>query len=117
MEVRVKDDKLVEEFVNEIVDSMIMWELLIFLWNNPGVTDNADGIAGRLGRRQKDLVASLEKLSEHKILEKWGDEQDTIYIYNPEVKWEKAIEKFVEFSNNREGKLIIWSKLLKKGVR
>jgi len=113
----VKIDKDLENFIATTVDSLIMWELLVFLWNNPGITDNTDGIAARLGRRRDDLKKPLESLCAQQVLERWGNEDDPIYAYNPVPKLSKAIEKFIQFNNTKHGKLMIWSQLLKQGLR
>ncbi|MCK5242637.1 hypothetical protein KAR34_09315 [bacterium] len=110
-------DKDLEKFIATTVDSLIMWELLVFLWNNPGTTDNADGISARLGRRKEDLNTSLTALCKQKVLECWGDNSDPVYTYHPSLKLAKAIEKFIQFNNTKHGKLMIWSELLKHGVR
>jgi len=113
----VKTDKDVEQFIVDVIDSLVMWELVVFLWNNPGVTDNASGIAARLGRRSQDLTEALNSLVSHRILQKWGDPSEPIYAYHPTPALAKAIEKFMEFNNSKQGKLIIWSQLLKQGMR
>ncbi len=116
-EVGLKPDKDVTEFITALIDSLIMWELLVFLWNNPGITDRADGIAGRLGRRSEDLRSPLESLVKNHVLDKWGDEADPVYVFRPSAKLTKALEKFMVFNNDKEGKLWIWTRLLQKGLR
>jgi hypothetical protein len=113
----VHADKDVEQFIVDIIDSLIMWELVAFLWNNPGITDNAEGIAGRLGRRSQDLVQPLESLVSHGVLQKWGEAAEPIYAYHPSTQLAKAIDKFMHFNNSKQGKLLIWSQLLKHGMR
>ncbi|MCD4812939.1 hypothetical protein K8S19_04535 [bacterium] len=110
-------DKDIEKFIATNVNSLVMWELLVFLWNNPGITDNTEGISARLGRRSSDLKEPLLTLCKNKILQKWGDNDDPVFVYQPSSKLEKAIEKFVQFNNSKQGKLIIWSQLLKHGMR
>jgi hypothetical protein len=113
----VEIDQDVKKFVSEVVESLVMWELLVFLWKNPGLTDNAEGVAGRIGRRSVDLAEPLELLVKRRILSKWGDKADPVYAYHPSPKLAKTIEKFVGLNNDKEGKLVIWSQLLKKGIR
>jgi hypothetical protein len=113
----VEFDKDLEKFIATTVDSLIMWELLVFLWNNPGITDNSEGISARLGRRKEDLTAALTSLCKQKVLECWGDKSDPVYAFNPSPKLAKAIEKFIQFNNSKDGKIQIWTELLKHGVR
>jgi len=113
----LKPDKEITDFITEVVDSLVMWELLGFLWQNPGITDRAEGIAGRLGRRRDDLHPVLETLVKNHFLEKWGDDPDPIYTFQPNSKQAKALEKFMTFNQDREGKLWIWTQLLHKGLR
>lgn len=113
----MKPDKEVSDFIADVVDSLVMWELLAFLWHNPGITDKADGIAGRLGRRPQDVAAPLESLVKNHIMEKWGDTADPIYTYHPAAKLAKALDRFMEYNNDKEGKLWIWTQLLHKGLR
>jgi len=113
----VKIDQDVEKFIGEVVNSLVVWELLVFLWRNPGLADNTEGVAGRIGRRSMDLAGPLEILAKRRVLNKWGDKADPVYAYSPSPKLAKTIEKFVSLNNDKEGKLVIWSQLLKKGVR
>jgi len=116
-EATLKPDKEVTEFITAVIDSLVMWELLVFLWNNPGITDKADGIAGRLGRRRDDLIPCLQSLVKNKIVESWGDAADPIYSYRPTTARAKSLEKFIQLHNDKEGKLWIWTRLLHKGLR
>lgn len=113
----MKPDKDVQEFIQEVVSSLVIWELIIFLWNNPGITDRAAGIATRLGRRREDVREPLEFLVKEEVLEKWGDDAEPVYAFKRNSKYEKAMEKFVKFSLDKEGKLWIWTQLLHKGLR
>jgi hypothetical protein len=113
----VKPDKEVNEFITEVIDSLVMWELLAFLWNNPGLTDKVEGVAGRLGRRPEDVGPCLEALVANHILEKWGADADPVYSYHPSDKQSRSLEKFMHFNADKEGKLWIWTQLLHKGLR
>ncbi|MEW6517021.1 MAG: hypothetical protein AB1439_08960 [candidate division FCPU426 bacterium] len=113
----MKADKELEDFIAQHVKSLLLWELLVFLSNNPGITDNAEGIASRLGRRAEDLRPPLTHLHAKQILKQWGDAKDPVYAYQPSPKQARAIEKFMQFNNSKQGKLIIWSQLLKHGMR
>ncbi|MBN1596330.1 hypothetical protein JW933_10430 [candidate division FCPU426 bacterium] len=110
-------EKEVQQFISSTVDSLVKWELLVFLYNNPGITDNTEGIASRLGRRKEDLINPLQSLHKNRVLDRWGEEKDPVYAYHPTPTLAKAIEKFVEFNNTKHGKLVIWSQLLKQGIR
>jgi hypothetical protein len=117
MEAGLKPDKEINDFITEVIDSLVMWELLAFLWHNPGLTDKADGVAGRLGRRREDVAPALHALAKNEILEKWGADDDPVYSFRPSGKQSKALEKFMAFNQDKEGKLWIWTQLLHKGLR
>lgn len=110
-------EKNVENFITDTINSLLMWELLVFIAKNPGVADNADGIAGRIGRRRQDLVELLQTLSEKHILKKWGDQEDPVYTYEPSEDLSELIEKFLKVNDDKEGRIIILSQLLKHGLR
>ena len=116
-EAPLKPDKAVSLFIDETIDSLIMWELLAFLWQNPGVTDKAEGIAWRLGRRREDLVPSLRALRDKGVVEAWGEEEDPIYSFTPGPDKAGVIEQFMRLNEDKEGKLWIWTRLLHKGLR
>jgi hypothetical protein len=116
-EASLKPDKDVTEFVQNVINSLVMWELVVFLWNNPGITDKAKGIASRLGRRREDIQEPLDTLVGHGILEKWGEESQPVYAFRQDSKFSGAMEKFTAFSQDKEGKLWIWTQLLHHGLR
>lgn len=113
----MKTDRDVKQFISDVVNSLVMWDLLVFLGKNPGTVDNAEGMAKRLGRRKEDIAVCLEALAQENVLEKWGPKREAVYAFHPAAKWHKALEKFLDFHESKEGKLIIWSELLKKGIR
>lgn len=113
----MRPDKELEAFIAENIQSLVMWELLVFLCNNPGITDTADGIASRLGRRRVDLLDPLKVLAQQKILEKYGETGDPIFLFRPSPKLSHALDKFMQYHNSKQGKILIWSQLLKQGIR
>ncbi len=116
-EASLKPDKDVLEFIQNVIHSLTTWELVMFLWNNPGITDRAAGIATRLGRRKEDIQESLDALVKNEILEKWGEDAQPVYAFRQHSKFAPAMEKFVQFNQDKEGKLWIWTQLLHQGLR
>ena len=116
-EAGVKIDSDLELFMERVVTSLVMWELLVFICQNPGITDNVDGIAKRLGRRALDLLEPLDVLVRQDVLRKWGGEKEGVYAYNPSSFQKANLKKFMDYTESKEGKLLIWSQLLKQGIR
>jgi hypothetical protein len=113
----LKIDSDLELFMERVVTSLVMWELLVCICQNPGITDNVEGIARRLGRRAQDVRHPLDLLVQQRIMRRWGNEKDPIYAFAPDPVQQANLKKFMEYSSSKEGKLLIWNQLLKQGIR
>ncbi len=109
-------DSRLERFIQTYLDSFTAWDLISFFYYNPGVVDNLQGLAARLGRSAESVAEALEKLVEKGQVSKKGSPVE-VYFYTPDEEFKELVELFNQAIEDRLLRLKILSLLLKKGVR
>ena len=116
MEIDIPDD--VRAFIDEVVDSFVMWDLLIFCSKKLGEVETPTRIAQLLGRANEEVLKPAQKLQELGlvIFEKRIDGELTCRLNKKSGRF-PSLEKFWAFNENQENRLRILSYLLQKKVR
>ncbi|MCL5292064.1 MAG: hypothetical protein M1548_05985 [Actinobacteria bacterium] len=110
----VGDD--IGRFVDEYVDSLVSWAIIVFYHENPGARDRAEELALHLGRRIDDVAKAAERLSEKGLLSRLAQERDIIYLYQPDKELQSKVTRFVQSLDEREVRLAVLSRVLEKAV-
>ena len=116
MEVDIPGD--IRVFIDEVVDSFVMWDLLIFCSKKMGELDTPAHIAQLLGRTTDEVMKPVQKLEKLGLaqLEKRVDGQ-TLFRLTRQSNRFSALERFWAFNESQENRLRILSYLLQKKVR
>lgn len=109
-------DGEIKRFVDEYVDSLVSWAIIVFYHENPGARDRVEDLALHLGRRLEDVRWAAEALSEKGLLKKIGDGKEVVYVYEPEEELRTKVERFVQSLDNRQVRLAVLSGVLDKGL-
>jgi len=59
-----------QAFLDEVIDSLIKLEIVLFFHSNPGTIDTARAIAMRIYRNEEATAAALEQLSAKHVLDR-----------------------------------------------
>ena len=104
----------IKSFLDEVVDSFVMWDLLIFFSKKMDEMETIDRIAKLLGRQSPELekpVAKLEKMGYLTLVKRLDGEM--VCQLNRGSSHFPALEKFWAFNENQENRLRILSYLLR----
>jgi hypothetical protein len=106
------------EFVDEVIDSFVMWDLTICFAKKPDRTGDIEEIARITGRSVKDLVPHIQKMVTLGIL-KIGRTSDTgpVFEFDRLSSRAKSFETFLQYNQFQENRLRILSHLLQRGIR
>lgn len=108
----------IKAFIDEVVDSFVMWDLLIYFSKKTGDLETPARIAQLLGRTAADLQKPVEKLQKMDLmtLQKRVD-GETVCQLNKSAKQFKTLQQFWSYNDSQENRLRILSYLLQKKAR
>ena len=116
MEIDIPDD--IRHFIDEVVDSFVMWDLLIYCSKKTTEVQTPAHVAELLGRTAEELekpVLKLEKLGMAEKLSMPGNEMGC--RLNPRSERYPLLERFWKYNEAQENRLRILSYLLQKKTR
>ncbi|HIE09897.1 MAG TPA: hypothetical protein EYP65_08635 [Armatimonadetes bacterium] len=97
--------------LEEILDSLVKLDLLVYFHRNPDAADTAEGLAVWVGSDPEKVQQAAEDLVKVGILEKKGD----IYHYTRDPQIVGAVERFVnERYMVREERMRLIAEILQK---
>lgn len=116
MEIDIPEN--IRAFIDEVVDSFVMWDLLIFCSKKSGEVETPARVAQLLGRSAEDVLKPARKLEKLGLVvfEKRADGQ-TVYRLNRKSDRFPALERFWAYNDSQEHRLRILSYLLQKKIR
>jgi hypothetical protein len=108
----------VRAFIDEVVDSFVMWDLLIFMSKKLGEVETAGRIAQLLGRTSQEVLKPTQKLEKLGMItfEKRVDGEQICRLNKKSPRFVE-LERFWAYNENQENRLRILSYLLQKKVR
>jgi len=91
----VENTKGVEKILNSICDSIIKIGVVIFLHQNPGALDTAEGLSRWIGKTEKEVQQALDELVKAGIVEVFGEGSSAIYSYTQDEQVLQVIDQFI----------------------
>lgn len=107
----------VQTFVDEVIDSFVMWDLTICFAKKPDQTGTLAEIAQIVGRQPKDVAAHLQKLINHGLVKSLKTEGEPVYEFDRTAPEARAFQSFLNYNQFQENRLRILSHLLQRGIR
>ncbi len=116
MEIDIPDD--IRAFIDEVVDSFVMWDLLIFVSKKMGEVETPARIAQLLGRTTEDVLKPTRKLEKLGLatFEKRVDGEQVCRLNKKSERFSN-LERFWAYNESQENRLRILSYLLQKKIR
>ena len=108
----------VKAFLDEVVDSFVMWDLLIFCSKKSEDMETPSRVAQLLGRSVEELNKPVQKLEKLGLVNtvKQMDGEIACQL-NKKSKYFTDLERFWAYNENQEHRLRILSYLLQKKIR
>jgi hypothetical protein len=104
-------------FVDEIIDSFVIWDLLIAFSRRPEAVGSAETFSALLGRSADDVSVGLKRLGEKGFLKvSWSETEEQLFALDPHSELKEALQEFAAFNDIQENRLKILSRLLHRGV-
>jgi len=116
VEIDIPED--IRSFIDEVVDSFVMWDLLIFCSKKAGEINAPSQIAKLLGRPAEEIQKPIQKLEKLGMiqLEKGVGKEMLCRLARTSPKF-PLLERFWAYNENQENRLRILSYLLQKKIR
>jgi len=110
----VKFPKEVQEILDNVIDSLVKWDLVIYLQNNPVGRVSIEEMANSIGRSVGEVKEALTGLSESKVIQYEDDGEAVYYRFNPGKRWDRHMSKFIEGLADRNTRWLILNYLIEK---
>jgi hypothetical protein len=116
VEIDIPDE--IRAFIDEVVDSFVAWDLLIFCSKKLTEWETPSRVAQLLGRPAEDLRIPVQKLEKLGVInvEKRIDGESVCQLNKKSARF-AILEKFWEYNEHQENRLRILSYLLQKKIR
>ena len=116
MEIEIPSD--IKAFIDEVIDSFVMWDLLIFCSKKSEGIHSPAQAAQLLGRTEVEVEKPVAKLLKMGLIamEKQAN-GETFCEINRKSKYFSELQGFWTYNENQENRLKILSYLLQKKVR
>ena len=107
----------IKHFIDEVVDSFVMWDLLIFFSKKGSEITTVGQVIQRLGRPPEEVQKPIHKLEKLglAVLDKLLDGEVSCCI-NMKSDLYPLFQKFAEYNASQESRLKILSYLLQKKI-
>jgi hypothetical protein len=107
----------IKKFIDQVVDSFVMWDLLIFSFQQVDKIDSPGRTAQLLGRTEVEVEKPFSKLVHLGVfvVEKQPDGSSVCRI-NQQSPLFPELQQFISFNTMQENRLRILSYLLQKKV-
>jgi hypothetical protein len=108
---------VLNQFMDEVIDSFVTWDLLLVFSGHPEVVGSAATFAALLGRSQEDVAGALDHLSQKGLLRLYrSTENEKLFELDPDSDLAGPLGEFADFNDHQENRLKILSRLLHRGV-
>ena len=107
----------IRTFVDEVIESFVMWDLTICFAKKPDETGTAADIAQTVGRPAKDIAPHLQRMVNLGLVKVLSTGVDPVYSFDRTAPRAKAFQSFLNYNQFQENRLRVLSHLLQKGIR
>lgn len=116
MEIDIPPD--IKAFLDDVVDSFVMWDILIFCSKKVGEPETPARVAQLLGRSAEDMRKPVQKLEKLGLvqMEKRADGEMACRLNRDSQRFSE-LQQFWTYNENQENRLRILSYLLQKKIR
>ena len=116
VEIDIPED--IRSFIDEVVDSFVMWDILIFCSKKTDEMDTPGRMAQLLGRSADDMQKPVQKLEKLGLitLQKRADGEVLCRLSSKSPRF-PSLQRFWSYNENQENRLRILSYLLQKKIR
>ncbi len=108
----------IKAFIDEVVDSFVMWDLLIYFSKKQDVAEPPEDVVRLLGRSMAEVLKPFERLEKTGILlREKSPEGKNLGRLNTQSAFLPSLKKFWEYNDRQENRLKILSYLLHKRAK
>lgn len=108
--------KEIRELLDNVIDTLVKWDLIAYLQNKPSARTSAEEVASAIGRTTEEVIAALYALSKNKIVDYDYDGATIYYRYSPSKQWQGHIETFTKGLSDKNTRWLILNYLIEKNI-
>lgn len=97
-------------FVENYVNSLLAWDILVFFHRNPDAVLDTAGLSSRLGRHIDEVEPEIDFLSDARILQRAGG----LVRYRPSPELREQVAEFSDACQDRSRRLALIALVLQR---
>ena len=99
-------------FIDSYVDSLLAWDVILYLYNEPAKITNVEGLADHFGRSSSEVSQVLARLNKRGLVKNAGslDRSD----FKLSESFAAEVEPFIAALNQRQLRLTILAEVLRR---
>lgn len=101
-------------FVNSYVDSLLSWDIIIFLYNNSMKISNVTEMAEHFGKSPKDVESIFQQLQNQGLVKSCNNDDSNNKRYEVARNFQQKVAPFITALNQRRQRLAILAEVLKR---
>jgi len=110
----ILDDEI-KGFINSYVDSLLSWDIIIFLYNNSMQASNVSELAKHLGKPHQDVENIFRQLQNQGLVKCCNNhEMNNHKRYEVSHNFQREVKPFVSALNHRRQRLAILAEVLRR---
>lgn len=101
-------------FVDSYVDSLLSWDIIIFLYNNSMKASQANELAKHFDKSPKDVARTLRQLKNQGLIKCCNNNDFNQQRYKVSHNFNQKVAPFIAALNQRQQRLAILAEVLKR---
>ena len=119
LEILMRLDKKVDDFIDKSINNFVKWEILRFLHKHHDNFLDVNDLVEKIKRSEEQIISEITSMCQQGIISRKNEDGKDYYSYklssddNKELEMKSLVNKLIDICKTRRGRLQMIYKLLK----